>query len=130
MKTAVLVGVFAAFLATGAQARIRVTQDGQGRTTSISGLYADDTCSVRPLTGKVVKRDFEDDGTTLKGFVVERADGTREYINADAPTGLDMATSRAVYDGLQRLTKVGRRVTGKVLACGVAGAVMSVETIR
>lgn len=93
MKAIALVGVFAALLATGAQARIHVTQDARGRTTSISGLYADDTCSVRPLTGKVVKREFEDDGTTLKGFVVEHADGTREYINGGAPTGLDMATS-------------------------------------
>ena len=130
MKTAVLVCVLAAFLATGAQAQIHVTQDAQGRTTSISGLYADHTCSVRPLTGKVVKRDFENDGTTLKDFVVEHTDGTREYVNVDAPTGLDMATGRAIYDGLQRLTKVGRRVGGKVLACGVAGTVMAVETIR
>jgi hypothetical protein len=108
---------------------VRVKQAG-GHTILVSGLYNDSSCTLKKFEGRIIKREFNADAETLSGVVIEHRDGTRDFINVSIPTDLDMATRSAVYDGLQRLTKIGRTVRGQMLACGAAGRVENVETIQ
>jgi hypothetical protein len=133
-RNVIALSVGAAVYAAGgaAHAAVQFTQDHQGVTTAIRGLHVDNTCGLRPMAGKVVKRTFNSDEIMPTGFVLEGSDGTRTFINIDidGADDWDEATRRAVYPGLQRLTKPGRMVRGRMLACGAAGGVFSVETVR
>lgn len=111
-------------------AAVMVRQNGSGHTTKLSGLYDDASCSPKLFSGKVVKREFSADAVTLDGFVIERPDGTRTFINVVVSSDLDMNTRPAVYDGLQRLTRAGRTVRGIALACGAGGRVLTVESLE
>ena len=67
---------------------------------------------------------------TVTGFVVERADGTRQFVNVDMPADLSMSERDAVFDGLQRLLEQGRVVGGRAVSCGAGGRVLTLESIR
>ena len=119
-------------LPIAAQAQIGFKQNALGRTIAISGLTsADDDvgCGHADFSGRVVHREFEPNAVTLKAFVIEHRDGTRDYINVSVPDEIDEATRRAVYPGLQRLTKVGRVVSGKVIVCG-SGEIETLSAIK
>lgn len=115
-----------------AAGQLAFAQDAEHHTVVLSGLAGppDETCEERPFQGTVVSRSFDTDGTTLNGFVVERRDGTRTFINVEIPDGLDMARRGFVYDGLQRLTRIGRTARGRVQWCGAAGRVGTLDDIR
>jgi hypothetical protein len=130
--TLVLGALAALFLpaATGV-CGVYVVQDAAGRTTSLTGLYDELGCVRRAAFGHVVKRTFDDDGVTLREIVIERATGVRDVVNVDAPeSNWGRATVDIVDAGLQRLTKIGRRVRVLVLICGVDGGVEDLSEIR
>jgi hypothetical protein len=89
-----------------------------------------ESCHLAEFDGRIVKRDFGDDAVSLKGITVEHDDGTREFINVEIPEGLNMALLGSVVDGLQRLSKVGRRARGRYFYCGAAGRVSYLDAIR
>jgi hypothetical protein len=102
----------------------------RARRLELSGLYADQSCSPIDVKGRVVKRDFAGDALTITGFIVERSDGTRQFINVSIPSDLGMAARSMVDDGLQRLLKKGRDVRARALACGAAGRVLTLERVN
>jgi hypothetical protein len=118
---------FTAFVIGSAYAELRFQRNGND-VVGIFDLYSDASCKLRPLHGKVVQRRFEDDAMTIKGFVVERSDGTRDYVNVSLPDESMFNTNLAIY-GLQRLIRQGRIVQGRVLCCGAAGRVGTLEAI-
>jgi len=77
-----------------------------------------------------VQREFANDAVSLKGFVVERADGTRKFVNVDIPDDLSMMARDAVFDGLQRLLQQGRLVRADAVACGAGGRVLSLDHLK
>ncbi len=107
--------------AVTATAQIRYRQNNKWETTELSGLFGEPDCSSSPLRGKVVKREFAEDALTVKAFVVEIPNGTREFVNVELPENLDRATQSIVLDGLQRLLREGRDVNGVVEICGGSG---------
>jgi hypothetical protein len=131
LKTLLPLFVTAAFLGFvpdhPADAELRFQRNGTD-VVGIFGLYSDTTCALRPLRGKVVQRRFKEDATTIEGFVVELPDGTRDYVNVGIPEEGPFNTNLAIY-GLQRLIREGRTVQGRVLWCGAAGRVGTLEAI-
>jgi hypothetical protein len=101
-----------------AGAQTRIEQNNKHQTIGLSGLYADTSCSPVDVSGKVVKTDFSDNALTITGFVVERKNGTRQFVNVSIPDGLGSASMSEVYEGLQRLLKPGHSIHGRALACG------------
>ena len=92
-------------MARPAVAEVRIRQDATYQTIGISGLTnRDASCFTENVSGLIVRRTFDADAMTLKGFVVERADHIRRYVNVFVPPNLDRVTHEAVLTGLQRLT--------------------------
>jgi hypothetical protein len=101
-----------------------------GRTKELSGLFTDKDCQPAPIQGKVVKRDFAENGVSLSGFVLEEKDGSRTFVNVAIPDDLDMVDLGYVTQGLQTLIREGRNIHGMVRACGAAGRVLTLESVR
>ncbi len=128
---ALMTAIACCAFAGSAFAQIRFAQNSIGQTTELTGLFRDPSCpSTVDVSGRVVKREFADDAVTVNGFVVERADGTRQFVNVEVPRDLDMATQSIVYDGLQRLLQQDRQIQGQAVGCGAAGRVLSLERVR
>jgi hypothetical protein len=121
MHTLLATVTFTALVIGSADAELRFERNGND-VVGIFDLYSDASCKLRPLHGKVVQRRFEDDAMTIKGFVVEKADGTRDYVNVSLPDEGMFNANLAIY-GLQRLIRQGRIVQGRVLWCGAAASV-------
>ena len=96
----------------------------------LAGLADSDGCQPFNFRGTVVQREFDKGAVTLTGIVIEDADGSRDFINVAIPDGLDMAVRGDVYRGLQILTRKGRKVSGRAFACGAAGRVQFLDSIR
>jgi hypothetical protein len=105
-------------------------KENGGQTTEISGLFADPDCSPMKLRGKIVKRNFNENGVTITGFVIEAQNGSRTFVNVDIPDRLDMVTLDYVTHGLQTLLLEGRYAHVGVRACGVSGGVLSLESVK
>ncbi len=98
---------------------------------SLSNLSPDSDCWGAWTTGKVVKRQFGEDGLTLKGVVLEEPDGSREFINVDVGLDkIDMATRSWVANGLHTLLAEGRSAEAYIRLCGAAGRVEMLDALR
>jgi hypothetical protein len=113
-----------------AHAAIGFKQNKAHRVIELSGLNDDSTCTPRSLKGKVISREFQSDDLTVKGFIVENADGTRDHINIYPPDVEGEFMHGILYDGIQRLTKPGRTARGRVAFCGVSGHVIMLDEIH
>jgi hypothetical protein len=110
---------------------IHYRQSDKGEIVELTGLYNEPECRPEAsVDGRVVKREFADNGIVVSGFVLERADGTREFVNVEISEELSMAARRIVIPGLQRLVRDGRTVHGRVKLCGAAGRVEVLKEIR
>ena len=116
--------------ASSAVAEVRVRQDAKYQTIAISGLTdRDASCSTENVSGLIVQRTFGADAMTVEGFVIERADHTRRYVNVFVPPSLDRVTHEAVLTGLQRLTWEGRVIVGAAQACG-SGPMLTLDRVQ
>jgi hypothetical protein len=91
-----------------------------------------DMCrTVAPFSGKVVKREFADDETTMQNIVIEDSNGEREVIGValEMQDFHGLAEFGNVKQALFRMTKVGRTVRGTVRLCGAAGRIEEVDSI-
>jgi len=103
----------------------------KGEIIELTGLSNEPDCRPEaPVDGKVIKRQFADNGVVVTGFVLENTDGTREFVNVEVSEDLSMAARRIVIRGLQRLVGEGRTVHGRVKLCGAAGRVEVLEEIK
>jgi hypothetical protein len=116
--------------AVAASAEVRTRDDGKGHVGEVAGLADASDCQPFEFGGTVVKRDFANDALTLTGIVIEAADGTKEFFNITIPKDLNMALKGNVYVGLQQLTRLGRKATGRAFACGAAGRALMLDAIR
>ena len=101
-----------------------------GRTKELFGLFTDKDCSPAAIQGKVVKRDFAKNGVSPSGFVLEKKDGSRTFVNVEIPDDLNMVDLGYVTQGLQTLIREGRYTHGGVRACGAAGRVLTLESVK
>ena len=78
-----------------------------------------------------MKRQFGEDGLTLKGIVLEGPDGSREFINVDVKLdSIDMATRSWVTRGLHTLLAEGRSPDLYIRLCGAAGRVEVLDALQ
>jgi hypothetical protein len=103
-----------------------------GKAISVTNLVGkiekSSECTTENMQGMFVKREFEKDGIKPKGYVFEKADGERIYINAPA---LDIneighASYGAALSALGQLTREGQRVRISVVWCAKAMTLQSV----
>ena len=88
-----------------------------------------------PMGGKVVKRNFSDDGLALVGLVLELSSGELTHINLDAFDTLEedhvnLADRSWIVQGHQTLLRQGSNVSADVQACGAGGRVLMLDRIR
>jgi hypothetical protein len=120
----------AALTGASAHAEVGFKQNRLHQTIELSGLSDDPSCTPRIIRGKVVQRHFASDGLSLDGFVFERTDGSRQYVNVEADTDPGLAMQSIEDNGLQRLLRVGRIIHGHALQCGAAGHVFVLQQIK
>jgi len=110
----------------------RYQLDGtKAKLLSLSNLSPDSDCWGARATGKIVKRQFGNDGLTLTGFVLEEPDGSREFINVGVKLDiLDAATRSWVASGLQTLLAEGRSAEAYIRLCGAAGRVEMLDALQ
>ena len=110
----------------------KTKENAKGITIEVSDLEQNpgDPCHLDTFAGRVVKRDFADDAVTLTRITVENSDGVRTGINVEIPPDMNMALRGRVFDGLQRLSKVGRYATGRIYYCGAAGRFLFLDEIK
>jgi hypothetical protein len=85
-----------------------ITYKVQGnRVVELSGLSSPcdpNSTRIADFQGTVVKRNFASDQIRLTGFVIELADGSRDYINVyDLPEDLGRLDLSWIVPGLQTL---------------------------
>lgn len=111
--------------------KYKVVQD---KVVVLSNLAKD--CGLRltlPIAGKIAKVNFDRDGLTITGFVLEEDDGQRSFINVDRVSlddaGMNRADALWIERGLQTLLRSDWFIQGSVLACGAAGRVLVLDGI-
>lgn len=106
------------------------TKFRDGKAIAIARLNTDETCMSGTITGKIVKREFADNGVILRSFVYEATDGTRGFVNIDpVPENMGLAQADDVRNALQQLTKVGRPFRAEIRYCGAGGRFLYLENL-
>lgn len=103
-------------------------------TTPIAATNLSDEngCVPTGLTGRVVKRVFAADEIMVKSVTIEQPSGERILINVDDDK-INLAKTAARADAvraLQIMLREGSRASFGVYACGVAGRVLMLDSIR
>lgn len=113
-----------------ALARPKLTYAG-GKVVGLSNLSTDEGCLPAKLTGRIVKRGFGRDGLYLESVVLEEKSGQRSFINVeDGYRNLDAATNGAVKQSLETMLAVGQKVSLRVLGCGAAARMLTLDAVR
>jgi hypothetical protein len=121
--------IVAAFPAVAGTPRYKLDPSGR-KVIYLSNLSDADDCFPSKLKGKVAKRTFDARGINLEGLVIEEPDGSRNFINGNSNYGEDAVTMGTVKRGLETLLKVGRRIEVGIYACGAAGRVQKLNSVR
>lgn len=105
--------------------------DAKGNVIALGNLTSGLDCLPDRLSGRVVKRTFNDDGILLQSFVLEYPEGERDFINVsiDHLGASNMVTVGHVVQGLQRLVREGRVVDIAAQRCGAAGRVLYLDAV-
>lgn len=102
-----------------------------GKVVGLSNPSTDEGCLPATLTGRVVKRAFGRDGLYLESVIVEEKSGQRTFINVeDGYRNLDAATNGAVKQSLETMLSVGMSVSLRVLGCGAAARMLTLDAVR
>jgi len=104
----------------------------QEKAIELSNLSPSPDCHPGTLTGRVAKRNFDDQGVRMISVVVEDRSGERSLINIDTDEigNASRLVQGWVAQGLQTLLREGRTVTLKVRWCGAAGRVAMLDGVR
>lgn len=129
-QSAIAILAFAASSMAQAE-EIKVTYAGSS-PIAITGLVDQDGCHPDTIVGKVVKRTFNDGGILPQTAIVEQRSGERSLVNIDdtriSEAGVPVSTS--VVPALQVLLREGGQVRMEVFACGAAGRVLVLNSVR
>lgn len=126
----ILIAILLLVFGGAAVARPKLTYAG-GKVVALSNLSSDEGCLPAKLTGRIAKREFGRDGLYLQSVVIEEPSGQRSFINVeDGYRTLDAATNGAVKQSLETILTVGRKVSLRVLACGAAARMLTLDAVR
>ena len=118
--------------------RYEVFKDKVVALTGLSkpcGLEVGAMGPLSPINGKIVKRNFADNGLKLIGIVIETRSGERLFINILAFEYLeedmvDLADRSWIVQGLQTLLRQEINISGQVQTCGAAGRVFVLDSVH
>jgi hypothetical protein len=107
----------------------------QKQVLELANLSDGTDCHPDRLVGKVIKRHHDEDrATKITGVTIQYSHGSREFLNIDEYSlddeGMSMAMLNLIYDGLDTLLKVGKKVRIGFYRCGAAGRTLFVHSIR
>lgn len=124
--------LFSPLLAQSATAEPRYRLNkAQTRVVSLTGLSSGGMCQPFKTNGRVTEQRFE--GPRVVGFTLAEKGGSRSYINVE-PINLDNADNMLavgwINQGLQQMLRKGNRVALRVDACGAAGRVLVLDSVR
>jgi hypothetical protein len=126
-----LIGVITLTAAQASAYRINYTTGALSDLVSFQIGLDRSMCHPERFDGEVVKREFGGDAISPASFIVEAADGQREFINApDVPANLNLADRGWIVQGMQKFTRVGRAVHGTAQRCGASGHFLYLDSIR
>lgn len=99
---------------------------------SAKNLSDEDGCFPTRLAGRVVKRAFDKNEIMLTSVTIEQPSGERLLINVDGDKieRSDMASRSNAIRALQILLREGSRVNLGAFACGAAGRVLMLDSVR
>lgn len=87
-----------------------------------------------PLSGKIAKLNFDNQGLIVQNFILEQDDGERSLINIDPISIDDPGMNRAdlgwIIQGLQTLLRPNWHIQGSAFWCGAAGRVVFLDGIQ
>ena len=103
-----------------------------GRVVEVFKLSSDcgSHAGFYSMSGKVAQTNFESDGVTITGFVLEQPDGSRESINVETLSDISISEVKVIMQGLHSILRQGQAVTGEMRPCGAAGRVMFLESVK
>lgn len=99
---------------------------------AITGLTDENGCFPAKLAGRIVKRTFDANAIKVSSIVVEERSGERTFVNIDT-NKLDKADNASLSNairGMQVLLKEGNRISAGIYACGAAGRVIMLDSVR
>jgi hypothetical protein len=103
----------------------------QTRVVQMSSLSPGSDCQPARLAGRVIKREFDDSALIVTGVVIEKRDGSRDFVAIDLELeNASMADREWLITGLQTLLQEGKQVSLGVKLCGAAGRVVVLDSIR
>jgi hypothetical protein len=82
-----------------------------------------------PISGSIVKLDYDDDEIKISGFILEDESGKRTNINVETDV-LYTRLPNADIGNLPSLFAKGKRVSVVVIGCGASGRVLMAKNIR
>jgi len=113
--------LFLFVIAGPALAEPHIEQNAKGQAVKISRLHQGEqgeACHSATFEGRIVQREFSDDGLNIQGLIVEFHDGARSAYSVLTPRHMNLFWQHRIHSALQRLTTVGRLAKGKVSRCG------------
>ena len=105
----------------------------KGATPIVATNLTDENgCFPTNVRGRVVKRTFAKDEIMLASVTIEQQSGERILINVDSDKieKANMAARTNAVRALQIMAREGSRVRLGVFACGAAGRVLMLDSIR
>jgi S1-C subfamily serine protease len=99
----------------------------------LSSLSPGSDCHPATVSGSVVKREFDERGLSMRGIVLQEADGDRTFINVNqvavAGPEVSMVARAWIHTGLRTLLAEGQRVRLGVKLCGASGRVIMLDEV-
>ncbi len=99
----------------------------------LSSLSPSSDCHPATVSGSVVKREFDERGLSMRGIVLQEADGDRTFINVNevavAGPEVSMVARAWIHTGLRTLLAEGQRVRLGVKLCGASGRVIMLDEV-
>ena len=103
----------------------------QTSVVQMSSLSPGSDCHPARLAGRVIKREFDDSALIVTGVVIEKRDGSRDFVAIDLELeNASMADREWLITGLQTLLQEGKQVSLGVKLCGAAGRAVVLDSIR
>jgi hypothetical protein len=103
----------------------------QSHVTALSNLYPDPECHPAEISGRVVHREFDEEGIAVTGVTIEESSGERLLANVEVDVkSIDRVRAGWIVQGLQTLLKEGSNVSLGVRLCGASGRVVMVDAVH
>ena len=120
-------------IAAAAQTPTYQLDSTSSRVVRLSNLSPSSDCHPASVSGSVVKREFDERGLSMRGIVLQEADGDRTFINVNqvAIEGpeVSMVARAWILAGLRTMLAEGQRVHLGIKLCGASGRVTMLDEV-